>query len=144
MRSYGPTPKRRPIVTLFWPNQTQLRNPGGKLLTVTEKLAVLISDSAEPNFRAFDIRDQSVNGSQTGFAGRWIICDLIWETHNCTVRLNDQIDSVRDIRCLIEAIHNFIRPTNISNRHLHTGCYFGITNNLWIFRNKINLTLIII
>ena len=66
------------------------------------------SGRAEPNFRAFDFRDQSVNGSQTGFAGSRIICDLIWETHNCTVRLNDQIDSVRDIRCLIEAIHNFI------------------------------------
>ena len=37
-----------------------------------------------------------------------------------------------------------IRPTGISNRHLHTVCYFGITNNLWIFCNQINLTLIIV
>jgi hypothetical protein len=125
MRSYVPTPKRRPTVTLL--TQIQLRNPSRQLLTITEKLAVLISDRAEtsfnseraePNFRAFDFRDQSVNGSQTGFAGRWMICDLIWETHNRTVRLNYQIDSVRDIRCLTETIHNFI---NRNGERIHFG-----------------------
>jgi Fe-S oxidoreductase len=37
-----------------------------------------------------------------------------------------------------------VYPLNVDRYvNLHTSCNFGITNNVWIFRNQIHLTLII-